>query len=56
MNWISIKDKEPVWDDIPFITYDKYGTFDVWEDTDWFQELSEKDRLEHTHWAKITKP
>lgn len=54
LRWIPMT-IEPVFKDLPFVTYNKNG-FEFWEDTDWFNELTEKDRLSWSHWARIRKP
>ena len=56
--WIKMSDREPMIKDLPFLTYyrTQVGPFELWEDSDWFQELGEEERLQYTHWMPITKP
>jgi hypothetical protein len=59
MNWIKQSEQEPTEDDLPFITYmSDFGAdqFELWEDSDWFQELSESERLEWEQWAPVKAP
>ncbi len=54
MDWINIKDQEPTIKDLPFATC-LDNKWEFWEDSDWFQELSEKERLEHEYWLPLIK-
>lgn len=54
-DWVNIKDREPTIKDLPFVTY-LNKVWELWEDSDWFQELSENERLEHKCWLPLTKP
>lgn len=57
MDWIRIGFKaEPEIKDLPFITYGKYTGFEVWEDSDWFQELSLKEQYKREFWARLIRP
>ena len=55
MNWIKQSDQEPTMNDMPFVTHDGTHT-DLWDDTDFFFELTEKERLSWTWWMKLEKP
>lgn len=53
--WESME-LEPTMKDVPFLTRKetKFGySYDLWEDTDWFAELSDKERLSWQHWHKL---
>ena len=54
--WISLKDKEPDIKDLPFITYNviRYES-EIWDDVDWFSELTDEDKSDWTHWLKLPK-
>jgi len=55
--WIKMSDREPTIKDLPFVTYEEISEdIELWEDSDWFQELGEEERLQYTHWMPITKP
>ena len=65
--WIKQSDREPTMKDLPFITYGKslsrfpkseviMETQDLWEDTDWFFELTEAERLEWVYWQPVVPP
>lgn len=67
MKWTKLEDKEPTEKDLPFITYGmklsnwpNAPTFikemEVWEDTDWFFELTSEDRSEWIWWKKLDFP
>ena len=58
MEWIKMSEQEPIIKDLPFIAFDgdMYNKYEVFEDSDWFEELTEKDRLEYSHWMPITNP
>lgn len=58
MEWIKMADQEPEIEDLPFVTFKKelHKVYELWEDTDWHSELTEKDRLEWTHWCKVRGP
>lgn len=57
--WESME-LEPTMKDLPFLTRKKtkFGySYDLWEDTDWFDELTDKDRLEWEDWHRLeSKP
>ena len=65
MYWTKQSDQEPTEKDLPFITYQRkvfihdrdvfYNEYELWNDTDWFFELEEKDRLEWVYWMPLTK-
>ena len=55
MNWIKQSDQEPTEKDLPFLTWDGYD-YEFWEDVDWFDELTEKERLMWTHWIPLQPP
>ena len=55
MDWIKQSDREPTMDDMPFLTHDG-DHVDLWDDSDWFFELSERERLSWIYWMPITKP
>lgn len=53
--WISIKEERlPEFKDLPFITKGAGGEFELWEDTDWFDELTEKEQLEWESFMILT--
>ena len=57
MDWIKLKDIEPTEKDIPFITWGLYSRYEVWEDTDWFCELTPEERTARVeYWYKLTSP
>lgn len=57
MKWISIKDREPEIKDLPFVTRMILPSggreYELWEDSDWFDELDEADRLGHDFWFPL---
>lgn len=54
-DWISMKDQEPAIKDLPFLTLDGRH-LELWSDSDWFDELSEKERLAHEFWLPVKLP
>ena len=58
MEFITQSEREPTMDDLPFVTYMKisFDMYELWDDTDWFYELNDKDRAEWTHWMPLKKP
>jgi hypothetical protein len=49
--WISMR-TDPEIKDLPFIT--KQGkNYELWEDSDWFEELSDKERLDWDGWVSL---
>lgn len=67
MNWIKLEDRMPTEDDLPFITHsyklekfpDSGITFEyveLWEDSDWFLELTEQERSLWVYWTPIIDP
>lgn len=66
-SWIKQSDREPTMKDLPFITFGKKLSHfpksralqevrDIWEDSDWFQELTEVERLEWVYWQPFVSP
>lgn len=53
--WYSMSEKEPAIADLPFVTFSYIYGHEFWEDSDWFQELTEKERLERTEWLTLEK-
>jgi len=67
--WISMAERMPSWNDIPFETvklssvyYERdgediafAGSIELWEDVDWFLELDEDERAEYHFWKRIKK-
>ena len=52
MEWISLKDRTPEIKDLPFVT--KEGeNFELWDDSDWFCELTEKEQLEWDYFLPL---
>ena len=58
MEFITQSEREPTMDDLPFVTYMKvrFDIYELWDDDDWFHELTDKDRAEWTHWMPLNKP
>lgn len=65
--WIKQEDKEPTEKDMPFVTFgvklshfpksDAFNEFwQFWDDSDWFMELTEEERLEWVYWMPLKKP
>jgi len=54
--WISIKDRLPEIKDLPFVTIDEFDTYDIWEDSDWFDEIQENDKLSYQYWMPLLEP
>ena len=55
MEWIKLKDRLPYIDDLPFVTIDKIGLFEVWDDMDWHSEVEPyPDMLsEYVYWTPL---
>ncbi len=54
MNWTNFINQEPTPKDLPFVCIDKIGMFsEVWDDTDWFSELTDEDKAEWVYWTKL---
>ena len=60
MKWIRMSERKPEIKDLPFVTYMMgYGGrayWELWEDSDWFQEIPELEQLEWTDWLKLEMP
>lgn len=59
MNWIKLEDQIPTMKDLPFITYRyQFGgdEYEIWEDSDWFEEYDDNERFQWTHWMKLEAP
>ncbi len=63
--WIKQSDQEPTTKDLPFMTYGMkieaapnmyFNEYEIWEDSDWFQELTENERLSWVFWRKLDPP
>lgn len=57
-HWTKMSERKPELEDIPFITAEKRSThtvYDFWDDTDWFDELSEKEYNEWDYWMNVPK-
>lgn len=55
MKWIKFIDQEPEINDLPFVTSDNMRLLDVWEDTDFFDELTDDDRGTFVWWMSLIK-
>lgn len=54
MEWILISNRLPTFDDLPFVTVETDGkTIELWEDSDFFQELTENEQLDFKAFAII---
>jgi len=53
--WNDFLDQEPTRKDLPFITQDTDGLYDVWDDSDWFDEILDE-RSQYTYWKHINPP
>lgn len=52
--WIYLSSIEPKIEDVPFVTRDKDGLYEVWDDSDWFDEIIPEGRItEYTSWKRI---
>jgi len=52
MRKIKLTDRKPEYKDLPFLTF-KEGKWDFWEDTDWFDELTEKEHMIFDYWYPL---
>lgn len=48
------KDKLPDKKDLPFMTFGG-GAYEIWDDSDWFDELTLEEKLERIWWAALPK-
>jgi len=66
-DWIKKKDQEPTKKDLPFITFGKKlnnfpksniinEVYDLWDDSDWFLELSNEEKFEWVYWKRLIPP
>jgi len=56
-NWTKLGYKaEPTEKDLPFITWGVFTGFEIWDDTDWFFELTTKEQYERMFWGKLNYP
>jgi len=65
IDWINQEKLEPTTKDLPFLTYGQklkaapeilFDVYEFWEDVDWFQEISEEERLSWKYWKRINPP
>ena len=54
--WIDLKTQLPTPKDLPFITEDFDKFYEVWEDSDYFDELTDNDRDLFVKWKPINQP
>ena len=54
--WIHFKTQLPTKKDLPFITEDFDKFYEVWEDSDYFDELTDNDRDLFVKWKPINQP
>ncbi len=55
MIWIKFRNQDPEPKNLPFVWRSKKGLFsEVWDDTDWFNELTDVDKSEWEWWAELT--
>lgn len=59
--WIETAEQLPTIKDLPFVTAEKglykgQWIYELWDDTDFFDELSEDEQLEYENWISIGKP
>lgn len=46
----------PTMNDLPFLTRQKVGKrydYELWDDTDWFDEVFDRDKLQRDHWHRL---
>jgi len=55
MNWIKQSDREPTIKDLPFVTFDGKD-YELWEDSDWFSELTDDDKAEYPEFMPLEPP
>ena len=53
VTWLNFKNKEPSLQDLPFVCRNNIGFSEAWEDSDWFDELTDNERAEWTHWKSV---
>ena len=51
--WQDMNKWEPEIKHLPFVTFDKDGNYELWEDSDWFQELTDKDKSKYVKWISV---
>lgn len=51
--WNLMKNGQPEEKDLPFVTYDGVNHVELWDDTDWFFELTDKEKLTHLYWKRV---
>jgi hypothetical protein len=57
IKWHFTKDNPPTEKDMPFLTYEpNHKHFEIWNDSDWFFELDDEERLERQVWRKLISP
>ena len=53
--WVSMREREPTHDDLPFVT--KYnGDWELWTNDDWFNDLPRFERQAHKYWLPLVNP
>ncbi len=54
MRWNDYKENQPTWKDMPFLAKNtNTNEVEIWEDSDWFHELDDKERSDNRYWITI---